>query len=321
MKIYFAPLEGVTDGAFRRVHRATFGGVDKYFIPFVSPSQSLSFSVRENSELSPKTNQGVPTVPQVLAKEASLVVAMSRFLGDVGYPEINLNLGCPSGTVTGKGKGSAMLKDLDALRRFLDEVYAHAALPISIKTRIGFDTDEHWPQLLSLFAQYPVAELIVHPRTRAQAYTGTARKEVCADAERVSPIPFAYNGDLFTVEDCQRLLRAYPAVSALMLGRGLAANPALAQQLKGGEAVTVEALRTFHDRLYRAYAQGWPEVAAVGRMHLIMQYISHCFQDPEKPRKAIRRATTIAEYDRAVAGLFDQCQLKEQPAYVPGPKG
>lgn len=320
MRLYFAPLEGVTDGIFRRVHHATFGGVDKYFIPFVSPSQSLSFSVRENSELSPKANQGVPTVPQVLAREANLVVAMSRFLGDAGYQEINLNLGCPSGTVTGKGKGSAMLKDLDALRRFLDEVYAHAALPVSIKTRIGFDTDEGWSQLFALFSQYPVAELIVHPRTRAQAYTGTAWREVCTDAEK-SLVPFAYNGDLFTAEDCQRLLRDYPSVSALMLGRGLAANPALAQQLKGGEAITLDALRTFHDRLYRAYAQSWPEVAVVGRMHLIMQYLSHCFQDPEKPRKAIRRATTIDEYDQAVHGLFDQCRLKDQPAYVPGPKG
>lgn len=320
MRLYFAPLEGVTDGIFRRVHHATFGGVDKYFIPFVSPSQSLSFSVRENSELSPKANQGVPTVPQVLAREANLVVAMSRFLGDAGYQEINLNLGCPSGTVTGKGKGSAMLKDLDALRRFLDEVYAHAALPVSIKTRIGFDTDEGWSQLFALFSQYPVAELIVHPRTRAQAYTGTAWREVCTDAEK-SLVPFAYNGDLFTAEDCQRLLMDYPSVSALMLGRGLAANPALAQQLKGGEAITLDALRTFHDRLYRAYAQSWPEVAVVGRMHLIMQYLSHCFQDPEKPRKAIRRATTIDEYDQAVHGLFDQCRLKDQPAYVPGPKG
>lgn len=320
MRLYFAPLEGVTDGIFRRVHHATFGGVDKYFIPFVSPSQSLSFSVRENSELSPKANEGVPTVPQVLGKDAGLVVAMSRFLRDAGYGEMNLNLGCPSGTVTGKGNGSAMLKDPDGLRRFLDEVYAHAALPVSIKTRIGFDTDEGWPRLLSLFSQYPIAELIVHPRTRVQAYTGMARREVCADAEK-APFPFAYNGDLFSAADCQRLLRDYPAVSALMLGRGLAANPALAQELKGGKAITVEALRTFHDRLYRAYAQSWPEVAVVGRMHLIMQYLSHCFQEPEKPRKAIRRATTIEEYDQAVHGLFDLCRLKDQPAYVPGPKG
>ena len=321
MKVYFAPLEGVTDVIFRRVHHATFGGVQKYFIPFVSPSQSLSFNVRENAELSPRENQGVPAVPQVLSKDAGLFVAMTRFLRDAGYTEVNLNLGCPSGTVTGKGKGAAMLKDVGALKRFLDQVYAQSVLPVSIKTRIGFDTDSQWPELLKLFGDYPVAELIVHPRTRAQAYAGRARREVCADMETLGEIPFVYNGDLFSPRDCRELAADYPGVHAVMLGRGLAANPALAQEVNDGPAITVEALRIFHDRLYRAYAQGWPEVAAVGRMHLVMQYLSHCFQDPEKPRKAIRKATTIEAYNQAVQGLFDQCELKRQPAYEPGPKG
>ncbi|MDY3817281.1 MAG: tRNA-dihydrouridine synthase family protein [Candidatus Limiplasma sp.] len=321
MRVYFAPLDGVTDALFRRVHFQTFSGVDKYFIPFVSPSQSMSFTVRENTELSPRANAGVPVVPQVLARDADLAVAMTRFLRDAGYGEVNLNLGCPSGTVTGKGKGAAMLRNLEELRRFLDRVYANAALPVSIKTRIGFDTDENWPRLLELYRQYPVHELIVHPRTRAQAYTGEARREVCAEAGRLPSIPFVYNGDLFTAEDCRALQREYPGVTAVMLGRGLAANPALAREIAGGPGITLEELRLFHDRLYRAYAQSWPETAAVGRMHLMMQYLSHCFQDPEKPRKAIRRATRIDEYDRAVSGLFDGCALKACPAYQPGPRG
>lgn len=321
MQVYFAPMEGVTDVLFRRVHRQTFSGVDKYFIPFVSPSQSLSFNVRESAELSPRENAGVPAVPQVLARDANLTVAMTRFLRDAGYGEVNLNLGCPSGTVTGKGKGAAMLRSLDELERFLDRVYADAVLPVSIKTRIGFDTDENWPRLLELYRRYPVHELIVHPRTRAQAYTGVARRDVCAQADGLSPTPFVYNGDLFTAEDCHALQKQYPGVMAVMLGRGLAANPALARQIAGGPGITVEELRLFHDRLYRAYAQNWPETAAIGRMHLVMQYLSHCFQDPDKPRKAIRKATRMDEYDRAVSGLFDSCALKPCPAYQPGPKG
>ena len=164
MTIDFAPLEGLTDSIFRRVHYATFSGVRKYYMPFVSPSVSLSFTSRQQRDISPAANRGVPAVPQILAKDAGLFLAMAARLRDAGYAEVNLNLGCPSGTVTAKGKGAGMLRDADGLRRFLDAVFANPPLPISLKTRISYDDAAEWPALLSLFVQYPVHEWILHPR-------------------------------------------------------------------------------------------------------------------------------------------------------------
>lgn len=317
MRIYFAPLEGVTDAVYRRVHRQCFAGVDKYFMPFVSPSPVMSFTLRVRRDFSPAENAGMPVIPQILAKDADCFLLLACSFADMGYPEVNLNLGCPSGTVTGKGKGAAMLRDLDALRRFLDAIYAHPPLPISIKARIGYDDPEKWPALLHLFSGYPVHELILHPRTRQEAYGGKPHKDAYALGLQSGPFPWVYNGNLFTAADCRQLLQEYPGTAALMLGRGLAANPALAQEAKGGEPLGLDALVHFHDRLYAAYLQDRAETAVVGRMHLIMHYLSYCFENPQKPRRAIRKATTAEEYAAAVDGLLKNCPLKAVPAFDP----
>ena len=318
MKVYFAPMEGVTDVVYRRVHHDCFSGVDKYFIPFISPTQHLTFTSREQRAVSPEENAGIPAVPQILTKNAGHFVWMAQALSDAGYGEINLNLGCPSGTVTAKGKGSGMLRDVETLERFLDEVFSHSALPVSIKTRVGYESVEEWPRLLELFSRYPVKELIVHPRTRREFYGGRAHRELCADVLDKTNLPLVYNGDLFTVADCAELMKMYPGASAMMIGRGLVANPAMAQELRGGEKLNLEMLRDFHDRLYEAYLARWPRNAVIGHMHEIMSYVMHCFENPAKPRKAMRKATTQAAYLEAVRSLFETCPLKKTPGFTSG---
>ena len=311
MNLYFAPMEGVTDAIYRRVHHAYFGGVRKYFMPFISPSHSLSFNAKERFEMSPSQNAGVPAVPQILTNSADYFIATARLFCDLGYTEVNLNLGCPSGTVTAKGKGSGLLRAPDDLRRLLDGIYAHSPLPVSVKTRIGFHDPAEWPRLLEIYKQYPLRELIVHPRTRGEFYEGAPHREAC----RLMDSDFVYNGDLFTVADCQALLREFPHAAALMLGRGLVANPALAQAACGGTPITREALLSFHDDLYREYARFWPETAVVGRMHLMMKYLCSCFENSDAPRRALRRATTADAYFDAVRQLFRECPLKANPAF------
>lgn len=316
MTIYFAPLEGVTDVVYRRVHHECFSGVDKYFIPFISPTQHLTFTSREQAAVSPEENAGIPVVPQILTKNPDHFVWMAKSLGDAGYDEINLNLGCPSGTVTAKGKGSGMLRDLEGLERFLDEVFAHAPIAVSIKTRIGYESVEEWPKLLALYARYPIRELIVHPRTRKEFYSGKAHRELCGPVLDETSLPLVYNGDLFTAEECRALEEMYPGAKALMLGRGLVANPALAQELKGGNGITLEMLRNFHDRLYHEYLEKWPRNAVIGHMHEIMKYVMCCFENPGKPRKAMRKATKQEAYLDAVNWLFDEFSLKKNPGFL-----
>ena len=122
------------------------------------------------AELLPQANPGAPLIPQLLAKDGSCAAWMIGVLRQMGYREVNLNLGCPSGTVTAKGKGAGMLRDLDALDRFLDTVFSEAGGPISVKTRIGVEKPEEFGPILEVYGRYPIAELIIHPRVMRQLY-------------------------------------------------------------------------------------------------------------------------------------------------------
>lgn len=316
LPIEFAPLEGVTDAVFRRTHRAHFPGVSRYFIPFISPTQNLRFTARELSAISPERNAGLFAVPQVLTKDASHFLWAAQALFDMGYGEVNLNAGCPSGTVTAKGKGAGMLADVSALSWFLDEIYAHAPLKVSIKTRIGVTRPEEFARLLEVYARYPVHELIIHPRTRSEMYRGTPHREVIADALAQTKLSIVYNGDLFTAADCRALEAMYPGLRALMLGRGLIANPALAREYAGGAPLEKDELRAFTDDLLRAYLSEYPANVALGRMREVMKHIVCCFDQPEKPRKAIRKAAKLAAYEDAVAALFDGHALRENAGFL-----
>lgn len=319
LPIYFAPLEGVTDTIFRRVHHAHFSGVTKYYIPFVSPTKNMFFTARELYALSPEGNAGLPVVPQIMAKDASLFLWCANELKDMGYTEINFNIGCPSGTVTGKGKGSGLLRTPDVLTSLLDEIFEKSPLPVSVKTRIGFESDEEWPRILSILSSYPIHELTVHPRTRTQFYTGTPyRSRFDETFDRIS-CPIVYNGDLFTKEDCEALMKDYPDTAALMLGRGLIGNPALAQQAHGGEGLTLASLKRFHDDLLDAYLDRGPENFALVRMTAIMKHMLSGFADNDKPRKLFRKSTSVAAYKEAAALLFGCCELTENPHFLPDP--
>lgn len=317
MRICFAPMEGVTDAIFRRAHHDLFTGVHKYYIPFVSPTQNMFFTPRDLSHIAPENNQGIPAIPQIMAKNAEYFLWAAGILRDMGYSEVNLNLGCPSGTVTAKNKGSGLLRQLDILRPFLDEIYKKTPIPISIKTRIGFESPEEWPALLQMFSEYPVYELIIHPRTRTQFYKGTPYREAYAPAFEKMRCPLIYNGDLTTEEDCRALMAEYPNTSALMLGRGLVANPALARQMDGGPKLALSEIVAFHDRLWREYLERYHASFAIGRMRNVMLHLTCCFESPEKAFKAIRKSTTAPAYLDAVRRLFENHALLEHPHYFP----
>ena len=315
LPVYFAPLEGVTDAVYRRVHHAHFTGIDKYFIPFISPTQNLVLTPRERSNVSPEVNQGICVVPQVLTKKADHFLWAAQLLHDMGYEEINLNIGCPSGTVTAKGKGAGMLLYPQELDSFLEEVYAHTPVRVSIKTRIGFFSPDEFDELLAVFNRYPVHELIVHPRTREQYYKGTPHRQVYTACEEKTRLPLIYNGDLFTADDCRAFAGDHPQTRALMLGRGMLANPALAQTYAGGEALTRESLKAFHDDLFAAYREAYHTSAVLGRMREVAKNIACCFDGADKPLKAARKANSIAVYEDAMARLFGDYTLSANPRF------
>lgn len=313
MDIRLAPMEGVTDAVHRRVHHRLFGGVEQYYIPFITPSVHRVFTTRDLRAIAPENNAGVPCIPQLLTHDAELFLWAAQELADLGYDEVNLNTGCPSGTVTAKGRGSGMLRDLDALRAFLDAIFAASPLPVSIKTRIGFYDPAEWPAILAVFRDYPVKELTIHPRTRQEFYKGGVHMDCFAQAAD-SGLPLAFNGNLFSPADCTELLAQYPDMP-LMIGRGLVANPALGRQLHGGQPASHDELRAYHDALLAEYSREYPMDTVHSRMREHMKYLSCCFEGSHKALKAIRKSTPKT-YPEAAAMLF-ALPLAENAAYDP----
>lgn len=311
MDIRVAPMEGVTGAVFRRVHHRHFGGVSRYYIPFITPSVHRVFTTRDLRDIAPAGNAGIPVIPQLLTRDPELFLWAARELAQLGYDEVNLNTGCPSGTVTAKGRGAGMLRDPDALRAFLDAVLPASPLPVSIKTRIGFASPEEWPALLSLLKQYPLKELVIHPRTRNEFYRGEVHMD-CFDAAVRCGIPLVFNGNLFTRGDCEAVEARHPG-TPLMIGRGLLANPALSRELRGGCRATADELRAYHDALYDAYLREYPAKQAHSRMREHMKYLACSFENPDKALKAIRKSSPHT-YPAAVAQLFS-LPLSDTPRY------
>ena len=208
MEYYFAPMEGLTDSVYRRLHHKFFSGVDKYYMPFFSPTVHRSLTEREARELPLADSESFTAVPQLLTKSAEDFLWAARQCADRGYGEVNLNLGCPSGTVFSKGKGSGMLRDPDGLERFLDTIFASSPLPISLKTRLGVEDSEEFERLLEIYNRYPVSLLIVHPgceghsiretwiwpllkRLWSKAKTRFATMVICARGRISVPFPIA----------------------------------------------------------------------------------------------------------------------------------
>lgn len=310
-----APMEGITGHTFRRVHAECFGALDRYYTPFLPPPRvGNSFGGKAFKEIDPANNEGLNVIPQLLTKNADEFVWAARQLAELGYREVNLNLGCPSGTVVSKGKGSGFLRNLDELEVFLRDVCERSPLPVSVKTRLGLEEDAEYERILELYCSLPLAELIVHPRVQKDRYTGSPRQERYGDTLARAPFPVAYNGDIFVSEDASALCAAYPATRHVMLGRGLLANPALARMLAGGAPASAIELRRFHDRLFDAYQD---EIGGntVFRMKEWWFYAKCAFADPMAVHRAVRKAHKVEEYEVAVEEIFRGEPLARQARY------
>lgn len=305
MKIYFAPLEGLTDSVYRSVHRKFFPGTDKYFTPFFSPTIHRSLTPKEARELPPADSLNAIVVPQVLTKNAEDFLWFAGKCAELGYNELNLNLGCPSGTVFSKGKGSGMLRDLDALDRFLEAIYTDPPLPVSVKTRIGLESPEEFPSLLAVFNRYPIHELTVHPRVRTQLYRGKPHMEAFRYCVENSASALCYNGDLRSQQDIAAFSESYPTCQSIMLGRGLIADPGM---VSGGTKQTD--LQAFHDELLNSYIDAFSsERNAMFRMKENWFYLLPRFENSERLGKRLHKTTDIAEYRAITREIFETLQF------------
>ena len=275
MNYYAAPMEGLTDRIWRQAHQRWFGAPE------------------------------APVIPQLLAKDGELAAWMIGELRRMGYTEVNLNFGCPSGTVTAKGKGSGMLRDPQKLDAFLDAVFSQAGGPVSVKTRLGVARAEEFGEILDVYNKYPLCELTIHPRVMKQLYRGQADREAFAACLPACTAPVCYNGDVTTVDDLRALEAAFPGLSGIMVGRGLIADPALLRKAVGGPAASREELRGYHDELYHGYTEAFGMAScAVSRMKAHWFYLIHLFDGADALEKPLRKAREGWEYETVVNQIF-----------------
>ena len=334
MKFYLAPLEGVTGYIFRNALKEYFPGTDRYFTPFIVPDQRHALRKRELRDILPENNQVKELVPQILTSDPVRFVETAKALAEYGYEEVNLNLGCPSGTVVAGGRGAGMLADVDRLDRFLDQVFRDTDLHISVKTRIGMEHPEEGYTLMKIYNQYPISEVIIHPRTRKEFYKGEPHLDVFGELLAMSKHPVCYNGNLFTVRDYEQFRARFPQVERVMIGRGVLADPGLMRRLKslehaqktGEDASRKEndmeqpgseiyrtgkqELRAFHDTIFRQYREIFDEDKnAIFHMKELWSYLVHSFAGSEPYAKKIRKTSSLNEYRCEVGNLFRACDL------------
>ncbi|MGN0395181.1 MAG: tRNA dihydrouridine synthase [Coprococcus sp.] len=255
-----APMEGITGYIYRNTYNRHFRGVDKFFTPFIAPAKGRPLRTRELKDILPENNRGLNVVPQILTNDADDFIKTAKYLKEYGYTEVNINLGCPSGTVVSKCKGAGMLYDIERLDHFLYNIYEADIMPVSIKTRIGKLFPEEFEDIISVYKKYPVAELIIHPRIQTDYYKNTPNMEIfksgvrnyvmagytektcCVKGKDIqgcrsngsnhSIEEICYNGDIIDLEGYNCFAKECPDIPAIMLGRGLIGNPFLPEMIK-----------------------------------------------------------------------------------------
>lgn len=309
IKIYQAPLQGFTDFTFRKVFAENFGGIDKYFIPYLSYGKGREIKKSQLREVLPENNAGMHVVPQVLFSDAAELFDLVDILFESGYSEINLNLGCPYPMATNKGRGAAWLEKPEALNEVLQQLCAKG-LPVkfSVKMRAGLTDENDATAIFEVLNQFPLEEIIFHPRTASQMYEGKANPFLFAKALPKVKHPLVFNGDILSMDLFREIKTLLSEQNHWMIGRGLLINPELALQMKG-EVLETKQLRIrmkeFHDQLLESYS-----ARLEGSGHILMKmnqfwtYFSESFENPHKAMKLVKKSGNLLKYNAAVTEIF-----------------
>lgn len=340
MKIYMAPMEGLTGYVFRKNYEKHFGRgrVDKYFIPFISPNKTDGYTAREREDILPENNKGVTAVPQIMANNSVYFIRAARMLAEMGYKEVNLNLGCPSGTVVSKFKGAGFLAKPDELDKFLYEVMSSPEIEgvdVSVKTRIGMESPEEFHYLLTIYNQFKFKEIIVHPRVRSDYYKNKPNLAAFEEALGYSENQVCYNGDIFTASDYTAFLEKFPEekysnMTGIMIGRGFVGNPLIIERIAEYEATGVsgenahnssgdgggngkQRIKRFCDDLLADYLEVLSgDINALHKMKEVWEYLAGTFTGGQKELKKIKKAQRVCDYRAAVDEFFYRAELKSE---------
>lgn len=306
MEIHFAPLQGYTDDCYRRAHHQLLGGIDSYYTPFVRLEHGAARE-KDLRDVRPDFNEGVPVVPQVIARDGQELSALISVLRPMGYKRLDINMGCPFTLQTRHGRGAGLLPNPEAVEDICRIVRQHEGeLTFSVKMRLGLHEVDEWQRVLPILNDTPLVHICLHPRTADEGYAGTVHMDEFEAFARRCDHPLLYNGDLHTPADIEHIAEQYPFLKGVMIGRGLLARPSLAFEYKNKrhlpESEHTAHLCSLHDKLFQDYAKFIPsEAQLLQKIRTFWDYA-----EPTIGRKAwkkIHKAGSLRNYMNSVFQL------------------
>lgn len=313
--IYLAPLQGFTDFVYRNAFEKVFHSVDAYFIPYIT-LKGTEVLQKYQKEVIPENNQHGKSVPQILAKDEEELVSLCSYLNNLGYQEINLNLGCPYPMVTNRGKGSKLLTGPEKLEQMLHAFFDNFSMKLSVKMRAGFESAAEIEKIIPVLNRFPLKNVIIHPRVASQLYKGEVHEAAFQFAlENLKQTP-VYNGDIFSMNDYLKRSDQFPEVNSWMLGRGVLKDVFLPDKIKGTQHSELEQrqlLLNFHQTVFEEYIRQADNSGNVlNKMQQFWSYFSHHFERQTKVLKLIKKLKDISFLEAGVKYLIINEELKRQ---------
>lgn len=305
MNIYFAPLQGYTEDAYRRLHHQIIGGVDAYYTPFIRLEHGEVRS-KDLRDIRPEWNEGVPVIPQVIASSATEFETVLGLIPE-NYNHIDINMGCPFPLQTRHGRGAGLLPHPEVIEEFARVIANAAGRTFSVKMRLGLNDKEEWKAVLPILNEMPVTHIVLHPRVASQQYKGTVDMQQFEQFLALSKHPVIYNGDINTIEDIKRIETTYgDKINGIMIGRGLLARPTLAWEYHNNTTLTdaqvINKVREIHSHLLAHYERIIPgDDQRLNKIRTFWQYMEPLLG--RKPWKKLMKAGNMKNYLLAVNSL------------------
>lgn len=297
LPIHFAPLQGFTESAYRVAHSKFAPGIHTYYTPFLRLEKG---EVRAKDLRDLQTEHPYHLVPQIIVRDVAEFNLLTKAVTELGFKEIDINMGCPYPMQTKSGRGSGILPHPEKVREILDAI--STSIPkFSIKMRLGLTSPEECLQLLPLLNNAPLAHITLHPRIGIQQYKGALDFETFDKFYSECKHSLIFNGDITDLKQIQYIETHYPKLAGIMIGRGLLANPVLAAQYAGLPCgSTTETLLKIHADIAADYARRLQGNAQI--LDKIRPFWTYA-DLPKKTRKKIEKSKTLEEYLEAVNEL------------------
>jgi tRNA-dihydrouridine synthase len=304
-----SPLQGLTDFRFRNAQNKLFGGIDTFYSPYIRLNGKMVVKRSYERDLLPENNLGLEVIPQVITNDADEFLFVANYVRELGYKELNWNLGCPYPMVTKSGMGSGLISNPDKINHILDRAHSETDIIVSIKMRLGYENSEEILDVLPILDTYPIKNIAIHARTGKQLYKGGVHLDAFQQCIDSTIHKLYYNGDITSVAKFHEMQQRFPSINHWMIGRGLISDPFLPSMIKNNTseypANKIELFSAFHDTLYAIYSESLSgSTHILLKMYHLWEYFSVTFSNPHKVLKKIKKAQSIRNYEAAVAEIF-----------------